>query len=288
MLLIEAGGRRILYSGDFRMHGRKSTLVARLMANPPPDIDVLLMEGTNLGSDKSTKSEAELEEDFVRLFKETPGRVFVAWSAQNIDRTVTLYRACLKTDRTLVVDLYTAEVLDILADMGRLPRAGWRNLKVVVTRAFSRLYKSKGRGDFVERMAAHGISAARLAENQSKWVVMIRPSLIADLQGKSVVPTPADAWSYSMWMGYLASADGQRLRSWFDAGGSRAVIFTPAATLLPPIFVPSPRRSTPRGWCRSTAPHGTIISMAFRPCTGSATASRCPSESNAAAPAPLF
>jgi ribonuclease J len=223
MLLIEAGGRRILYSGDFRMHGRKSTLVARLMANPPPDIDVLLMEGTNLGSDKSTKSEAELEEDFVRLFKETPGRVFVAWSAQNIDRTVTLYRACLKTDRTLVVDLYTAEVLDILADMGRLPRAGWRNLKVVVTRAFSRLYKSKGRGDFVERMAAHGISAARLAENQSKWVVMIRPSLIADLQGKSVVPTPADAWSYSMWMGYLASADGQRLRSWFDAGGSRAV-----------------------------------------------------------------
>jgi transposase InsO family protein len=35
MLLVEAGGRRILYSGDFRIHGRKSALVDRLMANPP-------------------------------------------------------------------------------------------------------------------------------------------------------------------------------------------------------------------------------------------------------------
>lgn len=222
MLLVEGAGRRILYSGDFRTHGRKSSLVRRLMERPPEHLDVLLMEGTNLGTDKPTTSEADLEDDFVRLFRDTPGRVFVAWSAQNIDRTVTLYRACLKTGRTLVIDLYTAEVLDLLADFGKLPRAGWNNIKVVVTSAFARLYKSKGREEFVQRMAAHGISAAALAKNPESWVVMTRPSLIRDFESKGVTPTTEDAWSYSQWRGYLAAEDGQRLQSWFEDGGAHA------------------------------------------------------------------
>ena len=222
MLLIEIEGKRILYSGDFRVHGRKAGLVQRLIASPPPEIDVLLMEGTNLGSDKPTKSETDLESDFTELFRETPGRVFVCWSAQNIDRTVTLYRACLKSGRTLVVDLYTAEVLELLAEAGRIPQAGWSNLKVVITRAFSRLYKSKGRGAFVDRMAAHGISAARLVEDMGKWVIMIRPSLMRDMMPKGVVPTAQDAWSYSQWRGYLAQPDGVALKAWFDSGGSKA------------------------------------------------------------------
>lgn len=221
MLLIEAAGKRILYSGDFRAHGRKAALVQRLMAAPPADIDVLLMEGTNLGSDKPTKSEAALEGDFVDLFRRTPGRVFVCWSAQNIDRTVTLYRASLKSGRTLVVDLYTAEVLELLAQAGRIPQAGWGNLKVVITKAFARLYKSKGKSDFVDRMAAHGISAARLAEDVGKWVIMIRPSLMRDMVPKGVVPTAQDAWSYSQWRGYLAQPDGVALKAWFDSGGAK-------------------------------------------------------------------
>ena len=60
MLLIEVEGRRILYSGDFRAHGRKATLVRRMMADPPRDLDVLLLEGTNLGSDKLCVSEKSL------------------------------------------------------------------------------------------------------------------------------------------------------------------------------------------------------------------------------------
>lgn len=223
MLLIEAKGKRILYSGDFRAHGRKAALVQRFMQSPPPDIDVLLMEGTNLGSDKPTKSETDLEDEFVELFRDTPGRVFVCWSAQNIDRTVTLYRACLKSGRTLVVDLYTAEVLELLADAGRLPRAGWNNLKVVVTRAFSRLYKLKGREDFVARMAAHGVSAKRLADNAEKWAIMIRPSLMRDMVPNGVTPNSDDAWSYSQWRGYLEQPDGIVLKSWFDTGGARPV-----------------------------------------------------------------
>jgi hypothetical protein len=86
MMLVEGAGKRILYTGDFRRRGRKSVLVDRFMANPPPAIDVLLNEGTNLGSDKPVKSQKEIEQDFVELFKRTKGRVFVSWSGQNIDR----------------------------------------------------------------------------------------------------------------------------------------------------------------------------------------------------------
>ena len=222
MLLIEAAGKRVLYSGDFRTHGRKSKLVERLMKAPPADLDVLLMEGTNLGSDKPCMTETDLEDDYVTLFRATKGRVFVAWSAQNIDRTVTLYRACLKTKRTLVVDLYTAEVLDALAAHGRLPQPDWSSIKVVITSAFSRLYKRKGEGAFVTRMAGNGISAKALAASPEKWVIMVRPSLIKDYEPAGVTPTADDAWSYAMWRGYLKNEDGQRLQNWFDEGGATA------------------------------------------------------------------
>jgi len=222
MLLVEVAGKRILYTGDFRSHGRKNSLVVGLMHSPPPDIDVLLMEGTNLGSDKPCMTETDLEDDFVGLFKKTVGRVFVSWSAQNIDRTVTLYRACLKAGRTLVVDLYTADVLDALSQHGKLPQAGWPNLKVVITKSFARMYRMKGREEFVDRMAKHGVSTRTLAETPDKWVTMIRPSLIKDYQGGGVNPSADDAWSWSMWRGYLADDEGARLKAWFDEGGARA------------------------------------------------------------------
>ncbi len=41
--------QRPFYSGDFRGHGHKSRLFDKLIANPPGDIDVLLIEGTNIG-----------------------------------------------------------------------------------------------------------------------------------------------------------------------------------------------------------------------------------------------
>ena len=47
-LLVEADGRRLFYTGDFRGHGRKSGIFEQLLRDPPPDVDVLLMEGTNV------------------------------------------------------------------------------------------------------------------------------------------------------------------------------------------------------------------------------------------------
>jgi ribonuclease J len=217
MLLVEVHGKRLLYSGDFRLHGRKGTLTRAMMARPPASLDALVMEGTNLGSDKACTTEDDLEARFTDLLQSTAGRVFVAWSAQNVDRTVTLYRARLRTNRTLVVDLYTAEVMELLAKFGRLPRPGWRNLKVVVTGGFARMYEKTGREAFLQRMVKFGIAAGKLTETPERWVVMTRRSLIRDYERKGVVPTPQDAWSWSMWLGYLQNNDGRQVQAWFDS-----------------------------------------------------------------------
>jgi ribonuclease J len=219
MLLVEGAGKRVLYTGDFRRHGRKSILIDRMMSNPPLNIDVLVTEGTNLGSGKPVKNEKEIEQDFVELFKRTRGRVFVSWSAQNIDRTVTLYRAAKRTGRMLAIDLYTADVLDRISEGTRLPHAGYTNLKVVVTKGLANYYRRLGREDFIERMVPYGISAKRLV--RGRHVAMVRRSLIADYQRAGAVPTADDAFNLSMWRGYESEPDIVELLEWCRTGGAK-------------------------------------------------------------------
>ena len=218
MLLIDSEGKRILYTGDFRRHGRKSVLIDRIMAKPPANLDVLITEGTNLGADKPVKTEAELEDEFVALFERTRGRVFVSWSGQNIDRTVTIYRAAERSRRTLAIDLYTADVLDRIAEGTRLPRPGFPNLKVVVTRGLAGSYRRRGREDFVERMVPFGISAKTLEGGRP--VVMLRRTLMRDYQRAGVVPRAEDAFNFSMWRGYLSNPYHAEPLEWFRAAGA--------------------------------------------------------------------
>lgn len=222
MLLVDCAGKRVLYSGDFRRVGRKAVLVNKLMCRPPENVDVLLLEGTTLGRAEAFPTEDELEEEFVELFRNTRGRVFVTWSAQNIDRTVTLYRACLRTGRTLVLDLYTIDVLERLSALrDTLPRVGRPLIRAVITRSMKRLYETPDRmnaPEFVERIATSGkaMGAARLCEMRDA-VVMLRPSLLRDFTDKGLQLSPEDAWVFSMWSGYLNTPEYQEVRAMFDA-----------------------------------------------------------------------
>jgi ribonuclease J len=114
-LLVESEGKRIFYSGDFRAHGRKEALFERLVANPPAVIDMLLLEGSSLGrlSDgEQFPSDKDIEEQFVNAFSAARGLVLVHTSAQNIDRVVSILRACKRTGRKMIIDLYTAAILE--------------------------------------------------------------------------------------------------------------------------------------------------------------------------------
>lgn len=227
MILVEVGGRKILYSGDFRRTGRKSKLVDRMITSPPMGVDVLLLEGTTLGRAEGFPTERDLEERFKDVFRQTLGRVFISWSAQNIDRTVTIYRACKQTGRTLLVDLYTVDVLEQLgAFYDSLPQMGWPNLCGVVTSGIKRLYenpKRVNRPEFFERCctSGHAFSAAKIESGTRNNVVMLRPSLLRDYSRKGLALTKDDCWVFSMWSGYLEGADYQTVRTAFDDAGAR-------------------------------------------------------------------
>ncbi len=52
-------------------------------------------------------TEANIEALLVERFKQ-PGFIAICASAQNIDRIIGIYRACKRTNRTLLLDLYAA------------------------------------------------------------------------------------------------------------------------------------------------------------------------------------
>ena len=74
-ILVEADGRKLFYSGDFRGHGRKGRLLDRLVVDPPRAVDVLMLEGTTLGREDSSgpQTETDLEQEFERLFAAASG-----------------------------------------------------------------------------------------------------------------------------------------------------------------------------------------------------------------------
>ena len=130
--LVEADSRRIFYSGDFRGHGRKSILFKHMIENPPKDIDLLIMEGTMLGDRSAeSKSEDEVEQQLIQLFGKEKRLLLIACSSQNIDRIISIYKACKKTHKTFVIIPRTAYILQKINREGlSIPQFDWPNIRV--------------------------------------------------------------------------------------------------------------------------------------------------------------
>ncbi len=215
-LLVQAGSRRLLYSGDLRAHGRKAALFERLLREPPADVDVLLLEGTNIRAvaGPSGLSERDVEERCVELFDATEGMVLAAYSAQNIDRLVTLFRAATRSGRLLVLDLYTAT---IARATGRdtIPQADWDGVRVFIP--LSQRIKVKQAREF-ERVAwlrDRRLYAEDLAGRAGELVMTFRASMASELERAGCLTGAVAVWS--MWHGYLDEPAGAHLRDWLAA-----------------------------------------------------------------------
>jgi ribonuclease J len=200
-LIVEAGGRRLIYSGDVRVHGRKSSTLPRLVATAA-DADVLLLEGTRAArDDRQAMSEADVEQRLVDLARATEGILLVAASGQNVDRLMSLFRAARRNGRQLVADLY-AEAVVVATGRPSIPTAATSNLRVFVpsaqrrqviaARAFERTHAVRAARVFPEELAAH----------PERFVMLFRSSMIGDLDRADCLAGARLAWS--MWRGYLA------------------------------------------------------------------------------------
>ena len=212
-LLVQAGGRRLFYSGDLRAHGRKAALFERLIAHPPRPIHAMLMEGSSLGRlqpDQAFPSEAEIEARMAERFRQ-PGFVGVCASAQNIDRVVSIYRACKRTGRTLILDLYALEVMAATGNEN-IPRAGWDNLAVYVPEYQRRHIKANERFDIIDRYRQHRIYRETMRTIIDRAVMLFRPAMVTDI---NLMP---GAWTgarmiWSQWDGYLQTPANQAFQA---------------------------------------------------------------------------
>lgn len=129
---IDVDGKRLYYSGDFRATGRKEFLFKRTLEKPPREIDVLLMEGTMIERvNHKYQSEESVEEGIYEVVKDQQNISCVVSSAQNIDRFVSIYRACKKLNKKVVIDVYTAWLLEKLSKHSpNIPTASWDEVLV--------------------------------------------------------------------------------------------------------------------------------------------------------------
>jgi len=215
-LLIEADGQRLFYSGDVRGHGRKAGIFRRFLKSPPADVNTLLLEGTTIGRRTATErflTEQELEPCFLELMRQARGLVLVWTSAQNIDRLVTVFKACKKSGRQLIVDMYTAEILRVTGN-ANLPQATWEGIKVFLPQSQKRQIIKARLFSLVERYRSARIYPEQLAEQASRSVMLFRPSMRSDLEKAACMK---DAHLiYSLWPGYLNRPDQRPFLEWLD------------------------------------------------------------------------
>ena len=113
---IEAGGVSIYHTGDFRLHGFKRKNFLNTLQQNVGDVDYVVCEATNISRPNATsKSEPELQRDFIKLFKENKGCV-VYLSSTNIDRLFSLYKAAQNAGRRFCVDEYQKKIMDAVVE----------------------------------------------------------------------------------------------------------------------------------------------------------------------------
>ena len=111
MFVIEAEGKRVLYTGDFRMHGLRSHIVEKLVKTYIGEVDVLITEGTLVSRGVNDGiSEAAVLEDIYSYIQD--GKyVFVICSSTNIDRIMGIWQN-MPSDKVLICDAYQKRILD--------------------------------------------------------------------------------------------------------------------------------------------------------------------------------
>lgn len=212
--LIEGDGKRIFYSGDFRTHGRKAVLFQRLIDNAPKNIDTLFLEGSSLGritGSDQFPTEKEIESHLVDIFSSARGLSLIHASGQNIDRMVSIFRAAKRTGKKLVIDLYTASILEATGNMN-LPQSDWPDVALYVPQAQRIQVKENALFSLLKRHTTNRIFINDIKRLSEKAVLLFRPLHRFDLERGGCLD--GAVYIYSQWEGYWENGAFNRLKDW--------------------------------------------------------------------------
>lgn len=201
--LIKTNEKSLFYSGDFRIHGRKTKAFDWFSYNVEKNVDYLLLEGTTIGRvDKKFPTENEIEAEFVDTFNTSKGINLIYTSGQNIDRLVSIYRACKRTGKTFAIDFYIANVLEDLSEFATIPHPSknFPQIKVFFPYRLSRMISNKGNETLLYRFKDYKITKEQIGEQFDKTVMIVRPNMLKDLE--YIKELKDGIFIYSMWDGY--------------------------------------------------------------------------------------
>jgi ribonuclease J len=215
--LIEGDGKTVLYSGDFRNHGRKPGMIRDLLDHlKTKTVDVLICEGTHFGADKDQRmTEYHLGVKIADLVKSAPALVLATFSALDVDRIVTLYKAAQDAGRVFVVDAYTAFVLYLIGRRARVPRPN-RDMGIRVY--FNQLFERRKLDNIREKFLADRMELDEILAEPTKYLMVFRPSM-REFDFNGTLPAKCRCL-YGYWKGYLARQDWVALQAHIaDLGG---------------------------------------------------------------------
>lgn len=212
--LIECDGKRILYSGDIRLHGVKGVLYKNL----PKDVDYLLLEGTNILRANNNPTERQIENQFVEAFNEAPDALHLVWcSAKNIDRICALFRACIRCGKWLAIDPYTANVLAAVARLNpKIPTVTTaEQMKVYFPPRLTTRLTERNQEQYIYSLnpKQNKVSYDDFARSPERYVMLVRPTVLTYLQR---IKVPHIRLIKSIWGGYWDEPNTERFRSWVE------------------------------------------------------------------------
>lgn len=203
---LKGEGKTLIYSGDFRGHGRKAVCLDVFIQNVSKQADLLLIEGTMLGRlDEKVMTEELLEKEIINESKGRNGPILFQSSSQNIDRIVSFYKAARKMGKTFVIDVYTANVLYELRQLGNklpYPCKLYPNIRVFYPYRITRKIFDEIGDAYAKRFAPYRFSKEMIRDEQNNIVMMVRPSMLNDLKRCNLKD---GLFIYSMWQGYRSS-----------------------------------------------------------------------------------
>ena len=114
MFLIEAEGKRILHTGDFRTHGFRGKGLSKVLDKYIGEVDFLICEGTVLNrSAQKSMTEHELSQQAAGLLKENK-YVFVICASTNIDR-IAAFSSAVPRGKYCICDDYQKKLLALVS-----------------------------------------------------------------------------------------------------------------------------------------------------------------------------
>ncbi len=221
MFLIEADGKKVLHTGDFRSNGLKGKNLENTLKEIG-HVDMIITEGTSLSRDDiDNETEEHLMQRGREVFQKYD-QIFILQSSTNIDRLKGFYNLSKECKKTFIEDIFTSNLTIRLNDESVPNPFDYDDVYTWVISKYrknkSLKFKRKYVYPFTERIK-------QKSYKDKKYCLMIKSSMLEAIQklyNKNFITNAC--LIYSMWDGYKEKEEMQKFLEEVKKYGIKEII----------------------------------------------------------------